>query len=141
MHHEVVLDTSVLVAGLRSNRGASHQVLRLVGTGRFGIHVSVPLVLEYEEVLKREASGIGLTVPDIEDLLDYICKVAGHHEINFLWRPCLRDPDDDMVLELAVQAGCTSILTHNIRDFAGSEAFGIHAVRPRDFLKKIGAKS
>ncbi|KAF0240339.1 MAG: twitching motility protein [Planctomycetota bacterium] len=139
MPEEVVLDTNVLIAGLRSSRGASHRVLRLIGTGLFSIHVSVPLVLEYEETLVRERPVLGLTQSGVGDVLDYLCSVAGHHEINFLWRPFLRDPDDDMVLELAVQAGCSCIVTHNLRDFAGSETFGVPAVLPRDFLKKIGA--
>lgn len=140
MPEDIVMDTSVLVSGLRSSRGASHRLLRLVGTGRFATHLSVPLVLEYEEVLRREAGTLGLRESDIDDLLDYLCAASGHREINFLWRPFLRDPDDDMVLELAVQAGCTAIVTHNTRDFAGSRTFGIRAVTPRDFLARPGAK-
>jgi len=133
-----VLDTSVLVSGLRSNRGASHRLLRLIGIGRFDLHVSVALVLEYEEVLKRKSHELNLSGPDVDDLLDYLCSVAEHHEIDFLWRPFLRDADDDMLLELAVQSGCKVIITHNVRDFAGSESFGISAMTPRLFLGSIG---
>ncbi len=138
---EVVLDTNVLVAGLRSRRGASFQVLSLVGSGRFGINVSVPLVLEYEDVLLRPETGIPLSRAAIEDVLDYHCTVARHHEIFFLWRPYLKDPRDDLVLELAVKAGCQFILTFNERDFAGCECFGIEAVAPSDFLRRIGVLS
>jgi putative PIN family toxin of toxin-antitoxin system len=135
---QIVLDTNVLVAGLRSNRGASHRLLRFIGTGRFGLHLSVAVVLEYEEVLKRSAVDVGLSLTDIDDLLDYLCSVAELHEINFLWRPFLRDPDDDMLLELAVEAGCGIIVSHNIRDFFGSRSFGIRAVSPSTFLRHLG---
>jgi predicted nucleic acid-binding protein len=97
---EIVIDTNVFVAGLRSRRGASFMLLSLVGSGRFGINLSVPLVLEYEEVLLWTESGIFLPHSAIEDVLDYHCSVARHHEIFFLWRPYLKDPKDDMVLSL-----------------------------------------
>ncbi len=135
---EIVLDTNVLVAGLRSRRGASFQVLSLVGSEHFGINVSVPLVLEYEDVLLRPQTRIPLSRTAIEDVLDYHCAVARHHEIFFLWRPYLKDPRDDLVLELAVKAGCQFIVTFNERDFAGCERFGIEALTPGEFLRRIG---
>jgi len=89
-------------------------------------------------VAKRQASVLGLSHSDIDDLLDYLCSVANLREIFFLWRPFLRDPRDDMVLELAVESECDAILTYNQRDFAGIEAFGIRVITPREFLKEIG---
>jgi predicted nucleic acid-binding protein len=136
---EVVLATNVLVAGLRSRRGASALLLSLVGTGRFRINLSVPLVLEYEDALLRTNSGVSLDLHALDDVLDYHCSVARLHPIFFLWRPFLRDPKDDMVLELAVKAGCRFIVTFNIKDFAGSEQFGVQAVTPVEFLRRIGA--
>jgi predicted nucleic acid-binding protein len=62
---------------------------------------------------------------------------AAPQEILFLWRPFLRDADDDMVLELALAAGCQHIITHNVRDFAGSEQLGVSAITPREFLRRI----
>jgi putative PIN family toxin of toxin-antitoxin system len=135
---EVVLDTNILVAGLLSRRGPASKLLALVGTERFGINLSVPLVLEYEDVLLRPEMDIPLEHSDIRDILDFHCAVARHHEIYFLWRPFLKDPGDDMVLELAVKAGCRVIVTYNQRDFAGSEQFGVEAVTPANFLKRIG---
>lgn len=135
---EVVLDTNVLVAGLRSRRGAAARLLSLVGTGRFGINVSVPLVLEYEAVLLRPELQIPIPAGVIDDVLDYHCAVARQHEIFFLWRPQLKDAGDDMILELAVKAGCQYIITYNERDFAGCERFGISAVTPGAFLRHIG---
>lgn len=135
---EVVLDTNILVAGLRSRRGIAARVLALVGTGRFGINLSVPLVLEYEEVLLRPGMNIPVRRTAIDAILDYHCTVARHHEIFFLWRPFLRDPGDDMVLELAVKAGCRFVITYNRRDFAGSEQFGVETLTPAEFLKRLG---
>ena len=138
MSPSIVLDTNVLIAGLRSRNGASFRLLSLVGESAFELNVSVPLVLEYEEVAKREARALGLTHAEIDDLLDYYCAMATHREIYFLWRPILRDPADDMVLELAVEANCDFVVTHNVRHFADAERFGIRAATPGDFLKRIG---
>lgn len=138
MVQRAVLDTSVLVSGLRSRRGASFKVLSLIGTGKFEISISVPLVFEYEDAAKRVARSVGLRHRDIDDILDYICRVAEHRRIFFLWRPYLRDPADDMVLELAVESRSSYIVTHNIGDFHGSERFGVQVIRPGEFLRKIG---
>ena len=134
----VVLDTNVLESALRSRRGASFLVLSLVGTGRFGIAVSVPLVLEYEDVLLRGSGDAGRTVKKVRDLLDYLCVTAKRQRIFFRWRPTLIDPSDDMVLELAVAAGCKVIVTHNRRHFHGVAPFGIRVLSPADFLGEIG---
>jgi putative PIN family toxin of toxin-antitoxin system len=138
---EIVIDTNVVVAGLRSRNGSAFRLLELVGSRRFNIHLSVPLVLEYEEVLVRELPNLAISASDIQDFIDFHCAVATHHQIYFLWRPYLRDPKDDMVLELAVKAGCDSVVTYNIRDFVGIEQFGISAVTPAKFLESVGALS
>ena len=133
----IVLDTSVLIAGLRSPRGASYAVLRLLGSDSFRLSVSVPLVLEYEAVAKEHSREIGLSHAEIDDVVDYFCSVADHRKIYYLWRPFLRDPTDDMVLELAVESGAEYIVTHNLRDFQGIDQFGIEAVSPGVFLKRL----
>lgn len=138
MPPSIVLDTNVLIAGLRSRNGASFRLLAVIGEAKFELNVSVPLVLEYEEVAKREARALGLTHAEIDDVLDYLCAVAVHREIYFLWRPVLRDAADDMVLEVAVEAGCDVVVTHNVRDFAGAERFGVRVVTPGEFLTQIG---
>lgn len=135
--YDIVIDTNVLVAGLRSNRGYGFRLLSLVGHGQFDIHLSVPLVLEYEAVLNRELlTAIPRNVVDA--VIDYHCAVAHHHRIFYLWRPFLRDPKDDMVLELAVAAQCSYIVTYNTRDFQGIEQFSVQAIEPGGFLKVIG---
>jgi putative PIN family toxin of toxin-antitoxin system len=134
---QVVLDTNVLVAGLRSRRGASFRLLSLVGSEYFQINLSVPLLFEYEDVLSRPQSQIPLSAEAIGEVLDFHCSVARLHRVFFLWRPHLRDPRDDMVLELAVTAGCQVIVTFNVRDFAGAEDFGVRVLPPRAFLQEI----
>jgi len=136
---QIIIDTNVLIAGLRSRNGSAFQLLKLVGSQQFDIHLSVPLVLEYEEVLLRELSNLSISAADVQDLIDFYCSVAVHHQIFFLWKPYLPDPKDDMVLELAVKAGCDSVITYNIRDFAGIERFGVNAITPAKLLKFIGA--
>ena len=134
----MVLDTNVLVAALRSRRGASHRLLRLVGDPRFRINLSVPLLLEYEEVLKRPDAGHPLSAEEVDDVLNFLCAEASLREIFYLWRPVLPDPKDDFVLELAVESGCDYIVTFNTRDFAGAENFGVAAIKPREFLRQLG---
>jgi putative PIN family toxin of toxin-antitoxin system len=138
MMPRIVLDTSVLIAGLRSQNGASFRLLQLLGKEQFQTVISVPLVLEYESVIRRQARVIGLTYSDINDVLDYLCKISEHRKVYYLWRPFLRDPGDDSVLELAVEAEAGFIVTHNLKDFSGVEQFGINFVSPQAFLRKIG---
>jgi putative PIN family toxin of toxin-antitoxin system len=133
-----VLDTNVVVAALRSARGASFRLLSLVGTGAFEVALSVAMVLEYEDALLRHLPASPFDEDELEELLDYLCTVAHRQEIFYLWRPVLQDPADDMVLELAVASRAAFIVTFNERHFAGCEAFGIRVVTPRTFLEEIG---
>lgn len=137
MLHHVILDTNI-IAGLRSKRGASFALLERLSAGEFEISLSVPLVLEYEAVARRQSREIGLTHNEIDDVLDFLCSVAHHRQIFFLWRPFLRDAGDDMVLEVAVEARCTYIVTFNLRDFTGIEQFGLSAITPAQFLTLLG---
>ena len=137
----VVLDTNVLVAGLRSNRGASYRLLNEAGRGRFEIALSVPLVLEYEDALLRHQAETGLSRRDVDAILDYFCSVGHLQTIFFLWRPLLPDPKDDMVVELAVAARCRTIVTFNVRDFRDAKALGVSPQLPAEFLKSIGVLS
>lgn len=133
----VVLDTSVLVAALRSRRGASFELISRLGTGTFEVAVSVPLVLEYEDALLRHVVASPFTENDVSALIDYVCDVAIQQEVFFLWRPLLRDPGDDLVLELAIAARCETMVTHNVRDFRGAEKFGVDVLTPGRFLQQL----
>lgn len=135
-----VLDTNVLVAGLWSRDGAAFQILRMVQQAVIQPALSVPLVLEYEMVLRRRTAEIGLREGEVETVLNFLCSVGHLQQIHFLWRPTLRDPRDELVLELAVAAHCRYIVTHNLRDFGGVERFGVTAIRPAPFLSKLGVR-
>ncbi len=136
--YQVVIDTNVLVAALLSSRGASHRVLRLVGDTRWQINLSVPLVLEYEQTLKRVCTGGDLNSDDVDSVIDYLCANANLRPIFFLWRPLLPDPKDDFVLELAVESRADFLLTFNTKDFVGAERFSVRVIPPREFLAIIG---
>lgn len=134
----VILDTNVLVSALRSRRAPAFRLLSLVGTGRFEICLSIPMLFEYEDVLAREE--VGISADAAEDVLNYLCNVALAQDIYFLWRPFLRDLKDDLVLELAVGSQSTEIVTYNIKDFAGIEKFNVRAIRPALYLSELGVK-
>lgn len=132
-----ILDTSVLVAGLRSNRGASFQILRAIRAGDIRIAVSVALVLEYESVVLRPDLLPHFTSDELRRIVDGLCQLADHQQMFFAWRPFLPDPDDDLVLELAVAASAAFVITHNISDFRGSESMGVRAITPATTLDII----
>jgi predicted nucleic acid-binding protein len=135
---QIVIDTNVFVSALRSRRGASYRLLGLIGTGRFEVELSVPLALEYESVGRRILPATNLTEADLDAILDFVYRSARLREIFYSWRPCLVDPADDMVLELAVAAGGATIVTFNRRDFRGAEQFGVRVCSPQEFLSEIG---
>ena len=108
----------------------------------FQICLSVGLYTEWQEVLTRsENLPLGLTAEDALGFVRYLTSKSHLQEIHFLWRPFLPDADDDMVLELALAADCRHIITHNAKDFQGSEQFGVTAISPGEFLKLIGKQS
>ena len=133
----VILDTNVLYAGLYSSYGASYQVLNALEQGRIQIVLSTTLVFEYEEVLKRDQETLSLTDKEIGVLLDDLCRRSNHQVVYFHWRPCLSDPKDDHILELAVASSTSTIVTHNVRDFKRTTEFGIRAITPGQLLEVL----
>lgn len=133
----VVLDTNVLVAASRSRRGASFALLSLLRQGRFTALSSVPLMLEYEAVLKRPehlAVG-GRTVAMTDAFLDALCLRMEPVHLHYLWRPSSRDPADDMVLETALNGRADRLITLNVRDFAAAARFGLAVETPGAMLR------
>lgn len=120
MNHRVVLDTSVLIAALRSSIGASYLLLRMVEQRRFLPVASVAILLEYEQVLKRDQQHQihKLTFDQIDFFLLEFTKYIERASIYYKWRPQLLDQGDEMILEAALNGRADAIVTHNIRDFA-----------------------
>lgn len=135
---QVVIDTNVIMSALRSRRGPSFKLLSLIGKEDFDIHLSVPLVLEYEAVAKRSRWRDKPSWKHVSNILDYLCAVGRQNRIHFLWRPRVRDPKDDMVLEVAVAGQCDGIVTYNKKDFAYAKTFGLELLTPKEFLEIIG---
>lgn len=136
----VVLDTSVLVAGLRSRLGASNRILVAVAEQRCTPLVTTALFLEYEAVLLRPEQQLatGMTPPDVGGFLSAFASAAEPVELDFLWRPQLKDPNDEMVLEAAVNGRATALVTHNLEDFReASRRFGIPTWKPSELLKEL----
>lgn len=132
----IIIDTNVIFSALNSQVDASFKLLSLVGTEKFLTFLSVPLLFEYEAVLKR--SSLSSSTTDIDDFLDYICAASKQIKIHYLWRPQLKDPNDELVLELAVAAKADFIVTYNQIDFKGIEKFDIKTITPKEFLHFIG---
>ena len=131
------MDTNVLFAGLYSSTGASFQILRLIDTEKIKPVISTSLLFEYEDVLKREQTELKLSHKQVDIILDNICALSKFQKTYFLWRPYLKDPKDDHVLEVAVASKTKMIVTHNLKDFKGIEKFGIKAISPSKFLEVI----
>ncbi len=134
----VVIDTNILVAALKSDKGASYALLSKLPSQKFNFFVSVPLYTEYQDVLTRKEHLTGKSSKDeILAFLRYLCKIAKHQKIFFLWRPFLKDPKDDMILELAVASRSQYIITYNLKDFSNIQQFGITAITPPKFFPII----
>lgn len=133
----IILDTNVLYAGLYSSKGAYFRVLQAMEKRKFKMVISTTLLFEYEDILKRNQAVLGLSEHEIEKILDYFCMQSDHQKIYFLWRPCLPDPKDDHLLELAVASGVKLIITHNTKDFKGAETFGIKPIAPKELMEEI----
>jgi len=136
--YKIVIDTNVIVSALKSRNGFSFKLLSIIDDDRLHISISVPLILEYEDAVKREKSKIGLSHEDINTILDYVCYIGKKSDIYYLWRPYLKDPKDDMILELAVESESDFIITFNKKDFEGTNRFGIKVLTPKEFFRMIG---
>ena len=136
----IVLDTDVVVAALRSPVGGSAEVVRLARHGQVRLVASVALMLEYEAVATRpeQLRAIGATRQSVLSALDFIAAIADEAQGHFRWRPQVRDPADEMVLEAAVNGRASVLMTFNRRDFgAGPASFGIRLCAPGDFLRSL----
>ncbi len=138
MEYKIVIDTSVLISGLYSNRGAAFKLLEEIDHPDLKVYVSTSLILEYEAVAKRETNSYWLDSSKLDVFIDFICSKCLETNIYFNWRPFLSDPNDDFVLELAVASGAEWIVTYNDSDFKGSDKFGVKTITPKELLMKMG---
>ena len=137
---KIVLDTNVIVSAMRSPAGASAAILRLARQGGTTLLLTVALALEYEAVCREAEHQLasGLSAHEIDVFLDAVIALAELVRTHFLWRPQLHDPDDEMVLEAAVNGQAGMLVTFNLRDFGSAPSrFGIEALLPREALKKL----
>lgn len=130
----IVIDTNVLLSAIYSDRGASYKLLSIIDSEKFIVNISTTLLYEYEEILKLK-SKLGTSYVDA--ILDYICLIGKKNSIFYLWRPKLKDVDDDFLLELAVKSN-SIIVTLNGKDFKPASEFGIKVMTPKEFLQHIG---
>lgn len=140
MLRRVVLDTSVVVAALRSRRGASNRLVELVALGKLRPLVTTALFLEHEDALLRAETRLAtkMTEADVDKFLAAYASAAEGVDVNFRWRPQLTDPKDELVLEAAVNGQADALVTHNIRDFRiASVRFGLRVLLPREMLKEF----
>ena len=136
----IVLDTSVLVAALRSRLGAGNAILRLVAQRRVVLLATPPLFLEYEDVLKRPEHRLAhrLSSEEIDDFLRELAALVEPVELHFRWRPQVHDSNDEMVLEAAINGDADALVTYNTSDFSPAAArFNVPVLTPADFLKRM----
>ena len=136
----IVLDTSVLVAGLRSRNGPNNALLREVALSKLTLLCTPPLFLEYEDVLKRpdQIAAHGLSRTQVDVFMGKLAEIVVPVDVRFQWRPQVADPNDEMVLEAAINGYADALITNNLRDFAGvKDRFGIPVLSPVQMLKKV----
>ncbi len=138
--YQVILDTNILVAALRSIHGASYRLIQLLqhNDERWQINVSTAIILEYESVLKREIHRQDKDMSVIDKFIDDLVSAANRYSIFYLLRPYLKDADDDFILELAFSSSADYIVTYNTGNFKRAKNFGVHTITPKEFLQKIG---
>ena len=137
--YRAVMDTNVLYAGLRSREGASFQLLRLLRTGQWTLLLSNTAATEYEEILLREATMLGITQEETSKLLDDLCVLAERWHLSGCWQPLLSDPDDEAFAQLASESKADYLVTHNQRHYEPIQQHGIRVVTPKAFLDTVRA--
>jgi putative PIN family toxin of toxin-antitoxin system len=141
MKPRFVLDTNILITALCNQAGASHLLIRWALTDKIVLLSSPALWLEYEAVLKRPEIRLlhGIALENLNVLLDTLAAHVEPVHLNYLWRPQLRDPNDEMVLETALNASADALVTFNTRDFAeAAKRFTLKLLTPRECIKRMG---
>jgi putative PIN family toxin of toxin-antitoxin system len=132
-----VMDTNVLVAAFRSRTGASFEIFERLRRNEWTAVLSNHLIYEYEEVLKREAAVLGLSLDDVDQILNAVCVRGEEWPLSHNWEPLLSDPDDEPLVQLAQESGALIIVTHNTGHLQPASALGIQVLKPREFLARL----
>jgi putative PIN family toxin of toxin-antitoxin system len=129
---KLVIDTNVLVAATRNRQGPSFALIQTIRRRVVTMCCSPALFLEYEDVLKRptQLAASGLLASDVDAILNELAGCVEPVTTHYQWRPQLRDPADEMVLEAAANAQAQAIVTYNLRDFFPASRFGIAVLNP-----------
>jgi putative PIN family toxin of toxin-antitoxin system len=137
MQLRAIMDTNVFLSALWSTRGAAFEIFAELRRGRWQMVLSNHLLFEYEEIGKRHAVEMGLTLEDIDEVLDALCAAAEQRQLQPAWVPRLTDPDDEPLLQMAVEAQVPLIVTRNTGHLKPAEAFGIEVLTPAEFLARL----
>lgn len=133
----IVIDANIILPALKSRKGKSNQLLRNIGIGKFDFAISIPLILEYESILKQYLDRNYYTNDDIDNFINYLCYAGKKIKLFYLWRPYLKDPYDDHILELVIHSHSKYIIAYNKKDFKEAEHLGIVSLTPAEFMNKI----
>lgn len=137
---KIVLDTDVFIASVRSKTGAARYIVRLIERRQLTALASVPLLIEYEAVLKRpeHLKAGNLTIATADNVIYALAALLVPVESHFSWRPQLKDPDDEMILEAAINGRANCVVTFNTRHFEQvGQRFGIEILKPAELLRRI----
>lgn len=136
-----VLDTNILVAAFRSRRGASYEVFRRLRQGDWTAVLSNHLLFEYEEVLKRNSGELGLAIEEVDEILNAVAARGEEWPLKHGWEPVLSDPDDEPLVQLALESGAMRLISHNLRHLRPAADLGIQILKPRDFLRILAEQT
>lgn len=138
----LTIDTNILVAATRNNAGPSFALMQMVRQAQVSMYCSPALFLEYEDVLTRseQLAASGLQRTDVDAILNELATLITPVTTHYQWRPQLRDPSDEMVLEAAVNAQAHAIVTYNLRDFKPAQRFGIWVLNPEQAFQQFHLK-
>ncbi len=134
------MDTDTIVAAMRSNQGAAFALIQAAREKKVVFTASVPLCIEYESVCHRPEHRLAaeLSVAEVGIFLDTIMELIEPTEIFFLWRPQLRDPGDELVLEAAISSQTSAIVTFNVRDYLpAAQLFNLEILTPAEAFRRI----
>ena len=137
---KIVIDTSVWISALITKESQARELLRLVFYAKLFPQISEALFREYEEVMKRKKiqSLTPLSQEEQNELFEAYLSRCKWNEIYYMWRPNLKDENDNFVVELAVASGAEAIITYNVKDFKNAELIFKHKIMtPEDFIKEM----